>query len=308
MLLRSPVAAVCVVLIAGCTINKPPDGAGEGSTTGGEVLTDGAEVTGSPPETSGLADPTTPTSPTGIGSQTAPDTGDVDSGDPSDTDPGDPSDTDPGDPSDTDPDDTEGDTEGDDCDANGYVPNPEGEPHFYEMLDGWDQSGFAPVDCPWNPDACSDQPIPGLVSALAIRNDRLPVPFDFLPGSARWLVWSNVASSCDDPFGAPLCAGEWRVAWASSSADWCNFIHTNWGGGWGVENGRPYLLEVGDEGCNTSAFTISAADGSYAEMRFPNDGPDSYGAPQPGVVCSFCALPGDLVLLNGTFEASVCPE
>jgi hypothetical protein len=295
-------AWVLVFVVAGaCTVKRDLLSGGESSgssesSTGGE----GAETS-----TAGSAEAT--------GAPTATTQGDASNGT---SDGGDTSDTDPafttdeeatGEPIDG------YDTEGDDCNGDTWTHVPEGEAEFYDLVNAWDKSGFTPVACPYEDETtpCSEAPVPGLVSALVVRNDALPVPKSFVTGSARWLVWSNTQLACADPMGSPLCAGEWRVSLAVYAEMWCHGVREYPGEhGYGFGGGYPYLIEAGDENCETTAYTIADDDNSSVRIRFADNGVlPPYFEPEKGVeVCAACEVPGAPAVITGTFDAIICPE
>lgn len=203
----------------------------------------------------------------------------------------------------------ETDTEGDDCNADSWIAGPPEEPGFHERLDAWDQDGLIPVECPNQGGSCSDEPIEDLVSALVVRNDALPLPRDFVTDGARWLVLSNVPLCCEDPFGAPLCAGQWRASYAVSSGTWCHeFLEFGWGVDYYAQHGSPFILEVGDSDCVTSAFTILDELNNAIYARFHAEEGTPYFAPMHGELCSSCELPAGNLRVDGSFKASICPD
>ena len=173
-----------------------------------------------------------------------------------------------------------------------------------------DLASLEQVACPMQQElACGDGPIPGLQTALVIRNDQLPVPREFAVADTRWLVWSNRELGCDDPFGAPLCAGEWRIAWAVQLPEWCTSLRHSFGSNFGLVPGELFLIEFGDDACQTHTGTIKAddLDGSNdVYVQFPG-GTLPPEAPQPARFCSQCQIPGVDVPVAGDFTADICP-
>lgn len=303
-------SSLAVVMAAGaCTVTHKPSGeGGEASADGSGGGTDGASETGSQAPSSEPSPQTTAISGVEGGSET---TG---GGASASSDGGDPSDTDPeattnGDPTEEPHDDS--DTEGDDCNGDTWAHVPEGEADFYDLLDAWDRSGFTPVSCPYEDEVtpCSEAPL--AVSALVVRNDALPAPKDFVTGSARWLIWSNAALSCADPMGAPLCAGEWRVSLAIYAEMWCHSVREYPGEhGFGFGSRSAYLIEAGDENCETTAHTVADDDVSSVRVRFADNGvlPPYFEAEKGIEVCAACQVPGAPAVITGTFDAMICPE
>lgn len=295
--------------LGGCTIIKPSGEGSEGSEGEGGV-TDGASDTGSQ---SSQTNPSTQTAVSEISGADGSETthgglsnGTSEGGDPSDTEQGF---TTNGDPTEEPHDDS--DTEGDDCNGDTWTHVPEGEGDFNELVEAWDRSGYTPISCPYDDNtACSEAAIPG-VAGLVIRNDALPVPKDFVTGSARWLVWSNTPLSCADPLGSQLCAGEWRLSWAMYAEMWCHSVREYPGEhGWGIGGNVPFLIEVGDADCETSAHTIAEDDVSNVRVRFADNGVlPPYFEPEKDIeMCAACSLPGTPPVISGKFDAIICPE
>lgn len=278
-------------------------GGNTGGNTSGNTGGSGPVVTTAPDTTApDPSDPTVPTVPTSISSATEPDdtAGDGDSFSDTDVD----SESFPG----TDPtEEPDGfDTEDDDCNEDTWLGV--NQPGFHELLNEWDQQGLDPVACPWNHELCSEAPIDGLMSALVVRNDRLPAPREFVSAGARWVVWSNVALDCADPFGAPLCDGDWRISFAVSSGTWCHaFLNFGWGSGYSVGQGSPFIVEDGDADCVTTAFAIADFESS-ADVHFSPEAGMPYFQPIAGTLCSPCAVPGGPDLVTGSWSATICPE
>lgn len=198
-----------------------------------------------------------------------------------------------------------------DCNADTWVDLPDGQPPFDEVVEAnWDVDALTPVACTHPLDCDLSAPLPGLKAALIVRNDQLPAPRDFVPASARWLVWSNVELGCADPFGVPLCKDQWRVSFARDSRRICEVMRAT-KGAYGFPLGPdlpPLIVETGDANCEVESFTFPpdarAFSGDLA-LKLP-DAPVPWGTPVEGYLCMACETPGAPLQLTGEFSMTIC--
>ncbi|MBA3545747.1 MAG: hypothetical protein H0T76_04620 [Nannocystis sp.] len=199
-----------------------------------------------------------------------------------------------------------------DCNADTWMDVPGEQPPYNEVVKAnWDVDALTPIACKPTPsiDCHSSGPIPGLQTALVVRNDQILTQRAFVPDNARWFVWSNVELGCADPFGVPLCKDQWRVSWGQSAESFCEITMFEGNGigfgiGWDVS---PIILEVGDADCNVESFTFAEGDDYQGEINFQVPKPTPpWGTPLVGSSCITCALPGGLELLSGDFVTTIC--
>ncbi len=201
----------------------------------------------------------------------------------------------------------------DDCNADTWMDLPGEQPHFSEFVEAnWDPDALAAVDCMPVDDCPVPGPIPGLKTALVVRNDELPVPRIFVPDNIRWLVWSNVELGCADPFGVALCEGQWRASFAQEAYNFCGLTLLPTGYtkpfSLGPDIPEPFIIEVGDADCNAQSFTFpKGAPAHHGDLYLQDpQEPVSYGAPLDGSFCMACEVPGTSIPLIGDFVTTIC--
>lgn len=175
---------------------------------------------------------------------------------------------------------------------------------FDALWASFDASGLARWTTSFADPLCSEVPVDGLTSALVIRNDALAQPRSFVPGSARWVVWSNAALGCEDPLDAPLCAGMWRASFAVSQATWCGVRTGETFAHYTIDASDPLFFEVGSAGCDPTRFMLSADGPAYLGLDAAGDAPPP--KPQAGEVCVVGTLPGLDASPAGMFTAQIC--